>query len=74
MTLTLGTHPEATLEWARPRLEFARNLVAHGVDPSALKTALGKHRFGIRMRGWEAVQGRTRANSYLCTLCGAGRS
>jgi hypothetical protein len=36
-----GTSPEITLEWARSRHEFARDLLAHGLDPSALKVALG---------------------------------
>jgi hypothetical protein len=60
-TLSLGTYPEVTLEWARSRHEFARNLLAHCVDPSALKVALGKHAFVVAMREWEIAQGRTYA-------------
>lgn len=68
--LGLGTYPEVSLEWARSRHEFARNLLAHGIDPSALVAALGKRRFGITMRDWEADQGRTHAGIFLCPLCG----
>jgi hypothetical protein len=56
-TLALGTYPVVTLEWARSSHKFARNLLAHGVDPSALKAALGKHIFGVAMREWEIAQG-----------------
>jgi Arm DNA-binding domain len=48
--LALGTHPEVALERARSRHEFARNLLAHGLDPAALKVALGKHIFVVMMR------------------------
>jgi hypothetical protein len=60
-TLALGTYPEITLEWARSRHEFARNLLAHGLDPSALKAALGKHIFVITMREWEIARGQMSA-------------
>src|SRR6202043_3670386 len=43
--LALGTYPAVPLERARARHEFARNLLAHGLDPSALKAALGKDIF-----------------------------
>ena len=72
-TLSLGTYPEVTLEWARSCQEFARNLLAHGVDPSALKTALGKHRFRVTMREWAADQAHTHAGIYLCPVCSASR-
>jgi hypothetical protein len=55
--LALGTYPEVTLERARSRHEFARNLLAHGLDPSALKVALGKHVFVVTMREWEMARG-----------------
>jgi hypothetical protein len=58
-TLALGTYPVVTLDWARSRHASFRNLLAHGIDTSALKAALGKHRFGVTMREWEAEQGRT---------------
>ena len=73
-TLALGSYPVVTLEWARLRHQSLHDLLAHGIDPSALKTALGKHRFGITMREWEAEQGRMHAGIYLCPLCGVSRS
>jgi Arm DNA-binding domain len=68
-TLALGTYPVVTLGWARSRHQSFRDLLADGIDPSALQAALGKHRFGVTMREWEAEQGRTRAGIYLCPLC-----
>jgi Arm DNA-binding domain len=59
--LALGTYPEVPLERARSRLEFARNLLAHGLDPSALKVAFGKHIFVVTMRGWEIARGHVSA-------------
>jgi hypothetical protein len=53
-TLALGTYPVVTLEWARSRHRSFRDLLAHGIDPSVLKVTLGKHRFGVTMREWEA--------------------
>jgi hypothetical protein len=35
------------------------------VDPSSLKTVLGKHRFGGTMREWQAEQGRGHAGNSL---------
>jgi hypothetical protein len=72
-TVALGTYPVVTLDWARSRHQFFRNLLANGVDPSALKAALGKHRFGVTMREWEAEQGRTHAGIYICPLCSVSR-
>jgi hypothetical protein len=60
-TLSLGTYPEITLEWARSRHEFARNLLAHGLDPSALKVALGKWVFAATMREWKKARSDTSA-------------
>ncbi len=56
-TLALGIYPDVFLERARSRHEFARNLLAHRLDPSALKAALGKHIFAATMREWEIAQG-----------------
>jgi hypothetical protein len=56
-TLSLGTYPEVTLEWARSRHEFARNLLGNGVDPAALKAVIGKHAFAAMMREWEIARG-----------------
>ena len=55
-TLALGTYPNVPLERARSRHEFARDLLAHGVDPSELKKALGKYAFVAAMREWEVSQ------------------
>jgi hypothetical protein len=55
--LALGTYPAVPLERARARHEFARNLLAHGLDPSALKVALGKDIFIVTMREWEIARG-----------------
>ena len=57
-TLALGTYPDITLAWARSRHELARNLLAHGVDPAALKAGLGKHAFAATMWEWEKIRGR----------------
>jgi Arm DNA-binding domain len=56
-TLSLGIYPDVPLERARSRHEFARNLLAHGLDPSALKAALGKQPFAAMMREWEIARG-----------------
>jgi hypothetical protein len=57
-TLSLGMYPDVPLERARSRHEFARNLLAHGLDPAAMKAALGKHAFTITMRTWEIARHR----------------
>ena len=57
--LALGTYPEITLDSAKLRHQFARNLLAHGIDPAASKAAVGKHAFAVKMREWEVAQGRT---------------
>jgi hypothetical protein len=57
-TLSLGTYPVVTLERARSRHEFARHLLANGVDPAALKTSIGKRAFAATMREWEMARGR----------------
>lgn len=73
-TLALGSHPVVTLDWARSRHRSFRDLLAHGIDPSALKAALGERRFAVTMREWEAEQGRTHAGTFLCPLCSASGS
>jgi hypothetical protein len=45
-TLALGIHPDISLENARARHQTARSLLANGIDPYALKRALGKCAFG----------------------------
>jgi len=56
-TLSLGVYPHVSLEQARSRHRFARNLLVHGLDPSALNAALGKHIFVVTMREWEIARG-----------------
>jgi hypothetical protein len=60
-TLSLGIYPDVPLERARSRHEFARNLLAHGLDPASLKTALGKHNFVVTTRQWEIARGQMSA-------------
>jgi Arm DNA-binding domain len=62
-TLALGIYPDVSLERARSGHEFARHLLAHGIDPSALKAALGKYTFSVTMREWERARGATSALS-----------
>jgi len=73
-TLALGRYPVVTLDWARSRHVSFRKLIAHGIDPSALKAALGEHRFVVTMREWEAEQGRTHEGIFICPLCSVSRS
>jgi Arm DNA-binding domain len=55
--LSLGTYPVTTIAWARLRHEFARNLLADGVDPAALKASIGRQAFAAMMRDWEIAGG-----------------
>jgi hypothetical protein len=55
-TLSLGIYPDVPVGLARARHQFARNLLAHGIDPSGLKAALGKLTFLAMMREWERVR------------------
>jgi hypothetical protein len=32
-------------------------LLAHGIDPAALKAALGKHAFAVKMLEWQLARG-----------------
>ena len=57
MRFPFGNVSRITLAWARSRHEFARNLLANGVDPAALKAELGKHTFAAMMREWEIARG-----------------
>jgi Arm DNA-binding domain len=69
-TLALGTYPDVPLERARARHEFARDLLAHGIDPSELKKALGKYAFVAAMREWEVSQDQ---RSTLYVHCAPGQ-
>jgi hypothetical protein len=53
----LGAYPEGSLESAKSRHEFARNLLAQGTNPSALKATLGKHAFVLKIQEWETARG-----------------
>jgi len=46
-----------TLAWARSCHEFARNLLANGVDPAALKADIGKAAFAAMMWEWQITRG-----------------
>ena len=67
--LSIGRYPVVTLERARSRKKSYCDLLANGIDPAALRDTLGKHRFVVTMREWEAQQGRTRAGPDICPLC-----
>ena len=54
--LMLGTYPEISLECAKSRHQYARNLLAQGIDPCEMKATLGKNAFVRRMRDWEIVE------------------
>ncbi len=60
-TLALGIYPDVSLKRARSCHEFARHLLAHGIDPSALKATLGRHSFAVTLREWEKARGDTSA-------------
>jgi transposase-like protein len=46
-TLSLGVHPDVSLDKARARHQVARTLLADGVDPSARKRVLGNRVFAM---------------------------
>ena len=52
-----GNVPEVSLQLAGSRHEFACNLLAHRLDPAALKAAHGKHTFAAMMREWGKERG-----------------
>src|SRR3984885_6273414 len=54
--LMLGTYPEISLECAKSRHQYARNLLAHGINPCEMKATLGKNAFVLRMSEWEITQ------------------
>jgi hypothetical protein len=59
-TLSLGMYPDVPLDRARSRHGCARNLLAHGIDPAALKAAIGKSPFIAILREWERSQSASR--------------
>src|SRR5580693_1038717 len=54
--LMLGTYPEITLESAKSRHQYARKLLAHGINPCAVKRTLGRTAFRLHMREWETMK------------------
>jgi hypothetical protein len=54
--LSLGTYPEISLGCAKTRHQYARNVLAQGLDPCEMKATLGKNAFFLRMREWEIAQ------------------
>ena len=46
-TLALGVYPDVSVDKARVRHQFARTLLADGIDPSVRKRALGIHAFAV---------------------------
>jgi hypothetical protein len=54
--VNLGTYPEISLECAKARHQYARNLLAHGINPCEMKATLGRNTFVLRMREWENAQ------------------
>lgn len=51
-TLALGVYPHVSLQVARGRHQFARRLLADGIDPSTLKRTLGKQAFARAAQVW----------------------
>ena len=54
--LMLGTYPEISLECAKSRHQYARNLLAQGINPCEMKSTLGKNAFVRRMRDWDIAE------------------
>jgi transposase-like protein len=54
--LMVGTYPEITLESAKSRHQYARKLLAHGINPCAIKRTLGRNAFRLHMREWETME------------------
>jgi hypothetical protein len=63
-SLSIGTYPEITLERARHHQELARQLLAHGIEPSALKRVVGRHVFAVTMREWVRESARSSAETH----------
>jgi transposase-like protein len=54
--LYLGTFPQIGFECAKTRHQYARNLLARGIDPCRERSLLGRNAFYLRMREWETSQ------------------
>jgi hypothetical protein len=68
--LMLGTYPEISLECAKSRHQYARNLLAQGINPCELKATLGKNAFDLRMRDWEIEEYLRQECSQVRTMAG----
>ena len=68
--LMLGTYPEISLECAKSRHQYARNLIAQGIDPCEMKATLGKNAFVRRMRDWEIAEYPRQESSAGRTMAG----
>ena len=55
-SLWLGSYPEISLERAKLRHQYARKLLAHGIDPCAIRSTLGRNVFRLHMREWENME------------------
>ena len=71
--LNLGTYPEISLECAKARHQYARNLLAQGINPCEMKATLGKNAFVLRMREWQDAQIREHASNPLSDFRGTER-
>ncbi len=54
--LALGTYPEISLDKAKSRHQYARYLLAEGINPCQMKATLGRNTFVLRMRDWESAR------------------
>jgi hypothetical protein len=68
--LMLGTYPEISLECAKSRHQYARNLIAQGINPCEMKATLGKNAFLLRMREWEIAENPQQEGSPGRTMAG----
>ena len=68
--LMLGAYPEISLECAKSRHQYARNLIAQGIDPCEMKATLGKNAFVRRMRDWEIAEYPRQESSAGRTMAG----
>jgi hypothetical protein len=53
---TVHHRVEYALECAKSRHQYARNLLAQGINPCEMKATLGKNAFVRRMRDWEIAE------------------
>ena len=56
--LFLGAYPQNGFEHAKTRHQYARHLLARGIDPCDVKVTLGSSAFILQMEEWATEQGR----------------